>query len=286
MRLHYTRQLTPECIKPELNWADVQRAINVRTTYWSPDTEFTYHFIGGNAKERQHTREGIAKIKAVAPGIKFKEVSTGGLIRIAFTKNIGSWSYVGSDCARIDQTLPTTNLGWQEDSHRVVIHEWLHVLNFSHEHLRGINFDWDKLYAKFSEQGWSKETVDHNFNPDLSNHDVTEKIDNASIMKYYISCDLTLDNKNCGQSNKVLSQGDIKRLNELFPPQVVEPPTEPPTGCLGTFLPKLFTSKSRLNKLTEPQVVLIANELGIEASTSDYKRDTVNKVWTKITSNI
>lgn len=65
----------------------------------------------------------------------------------------------------------------------------------------------------------------------------------------------------------------------------VDPPVDPPTtntGCLGKFLPKLFTSKKKVAALSEAQVVVIANELGIEATINDLKSNTVDKVWAAI----
>ena len=60
---------------------------------------------------------------------------------------------------------------------------------------------------------------------------------------------------------------------------------ELPDGCLFAFLPKLFTSKKKLNKLLESQLIFIANELGINAVKKDLKKDTADKIWLIINEN-
>ena len=72
---------------------------------------------------------------------------------------------------------------------------------------------------------------------------------------------------------------------ESFSSESGEPiidPIDPPTtnvGCLGKFLPKLFTSKKKLEILTEAQLLVITGELGIEAKVEDLKSETVDKIW-------
>lgn len=45
------------------------------------------------------------------------------------------------------------------------------------------------------------------------------------------------------------------------------------------FVKNLFPTRYRLEQLTETQLVQIANSLDIEATTTDLKSDTVNKIW-------
>ncbi len=52
-------------------------------------------------------------------------------------------------------------------------------------------------------------------------------------------------------------------------------------GCLG-FLSRLFKTEKQLAKLTEDQLLTICDELGIDATKEDLKKDTVIKVWQKI----
>lgn len=59
-------------------------------------------------------------------------------------------------------------------------------------------------------------------------------------------------------------------------------PTPNANGCLIPFLSKLFVTKKKLNSLSETQLVFIANELGINASISDLKSNTLDKIWNLI----
>ena len=64
------------------------------------------------------------------------------MVRIGFDKKVGSWSYVGTNCRRVLPNKPTMNLGWIDDSNNVlrddekgvILHEFGHVLGFTHEH--------------------------------------------------------------------------------------------------------------------------------------------------------
>lgn len=281
LKLHYVRY--PEIHDEHGHGA--MKAINVKAKYHNPNEVITYSFIEGTEAQKEHVRKGIAKIIEAAPGVKIEEVESAGEVRISFNPNIGSWSYVGTDIFLIPQQNATMNIGWTESSHRVVIHEWLHTLNFSHEHIRGINFDWPKVYAHFARSGWSKSQVDQNLKMSHpEDYDFTD-IDEASIMMYYIDCDLTTDGKNCGNSNNKLSQGDIKRLNEMFPE-----PSKPEDPKIDVFeekkkmLSKIFESPKEIMRLGEGTIVKMALELGIEAQLSDLKRQTVKKVYNVIHS--
>jgi len=212
MRIHYTRQI----------YKDVARAINPKGKYWPFDTLFTYSFIGGSMFQRDYVRKGIQRILDEVPGLRIVEEmgDNPGLIRISFNVADGSWSYVGTDCLAVSSWLPTMNIGWYDQEEQSnVVHEWLHALNFSHEHIRGINFDKPKVYAAFKEIGWGKSEVDNNLFHYQEHHYDETPMDVDSIMKYYIPCEWTVDGENCGYQNKVLSIGDINRLREMFPDQ-------------------------------------------------------------------
>lgn len=86
------------------------------------------------------------------------------------------------------------------------------------------------------------------------------------------------------------AENKVKKMFEPFGTVIidpVDPPVDPTTtnvGCLGKFLPKLFTSKKKVEALTESQLLVITGELGIEAKIEDLKTETVDKVWNFIIS--
>lgn len=283
MRFHYVKKVNSRVLCPhklqQLGRAGVEAAITSPNKYWKED--ITYHFIGGTEVQREKVREGLAVIKNVTPGLKIKEVSTGGQIRISHVEGNGSWSYIGSDALLIKQELATMNFGWEEPTYRTVLHEFLHAFGFQHEHIHpDIKYNWDLLLTDFAEvNGWTEEQVRYNFT--LHEGSVVHNYDSDSVMHYYIECKYVLEGP-CGKYNTELSAGDIEQLNIIFPDNTVIIPVEPTEGdckaLLKTFLAKLFPSKSRLSKLLESQVVTIANELDIDATTKDLKKDTVDKV--------
>lgn len=284
-KLYIVPTVTQGCLKPGLKLSEVQDSINSTNKQLDPNREHTYHFIGGTASQRNQVDEVVQELRELVPGLKIKRVSTNGDTRISFVEGNGTWSFIGSDIYLINREQATMNIGWYEESGRHIKHEWGHNFSLLHEHLHpdlinDLNFE--VLYEAFARQGWDKETVDRNFSVPTGDVHFDEVIDNDSLMKYSIKCEWTFSGKNCDErQNTTWSLRDLKRLNDLFPhDDVIVPPVEP-KGCLE-LLKSLFPNKTRLNKLTESQVVLIANYLGLDSTTKDLKRDTVNKVIDKL----
>lgn len=77
-------------------------------------------------------------------------------VRIAFDKNDGSWSYIGTVAVSIDPVKPTMNFRWltettsNKEFSRVVKHEFGHALGCIHEHQNSVAaIDWPKkMYTR------------------------------------------------------------------------------------------------------------------------------------------
>lgn len=85
------------------------------------------------------------------------------------------------------------------------------------------------------------------------------------------------------------TQDTIDGIQSIYGVPVVDSPEEPETPpteaeCARELFKSLFYSETRLSRLTEDQLLLIAKYLGIEASKSDRKSDTVDKIWEYLTS--
>ena len=288
------------CIKalPSPN-GDVSSFVNPKGNYLDPDREYTYSFLGGSADDHRNFKEGLQRILDVVPGLKIREVSEAGNIRISFDQNAGSYSYVGRQILRrTNPNTETMNIGFRGRDNSVVVHELCHTLNFLHVQAR-LDLDHEKTYEFFERvAGWSRETTFHNLlSFDERSNDISGQPDLDSIMLYFLPREIFIDPNDLGaeRDNSVLSTGDIDRLNELFPPprepvQPEEPtvvPVDPDTEITDTsnFLQlygDLFETFSDISRLKESQVVVIAKSLGIEASEKDLKRDTIIKVVDRI----
>jgi len=148
------------------------------------------------------------------------------IVRIAFQRGKGSWSYLGRDALMIQRNKPTMNFGWLDEStppdewDRVVLHEFGHMLGCIHEHqspAAGIKWDKPLLYQYYWEtQGWSKEQVNNNiiakYDQDISN----TEFDSESIMLYPVEQRFTLDDFEVGW-NRQLSDTDKGFIAEVYP---------------------------------------------------------------------
>lgn len=78
---------------------------------------------------------------------------------------------------------------------------------------------------------------------------------------------------------------NYSELKSQFDPPPPKPKPEPPTPPQVDFpLSEVFPTKKDLGRLTERQLIPLANFLGLQASEDDLKRDTVAKIWQRINS--
>jgi serralysin len=194
---------------------------------WQNGRVLTVSFIGGNkiVKERiqEHAQEWM-KYANIALDFTTRRKQTD--IRIAFDKNDGSWSYVGTENLTIPADEPTMNYGWleakspDEEYHRTVLHEFGHALGCIHEHsnpVGAIPWDKQKAYKFYEAKGWSKEEVDDQvfakYDRDLVR---ASKVDKKSIMMYPIPNTITRGDFEVGWNDK-LSEGDKKFIGKMYP---------------------------------------------------------------------
>jgi len=194
---------------------------------WQPGQARVLHiaFLDGNP---QVIEKVLAVSKEWEPivNIQFVKVSdpSQAEIKISFSET-GSWSAIGTDALGRQVSM---NLGWLTPStadieyHRVVLHEFGHVLGFGHEHQlpngNPIIWNTDVVYAYYEGKPnfWTPEEVDENvlrqYSADLL---IGGHFDPKSIMLYAIPPTMTMDGYSVGW-NSALSAEDRQLAAEAY----------------------------------------------------------------------
>lgn len=200
----------------------------VTSKKWPNGSIITVGLYGGTANVRSKVMQYAQEWSKYA-NITFKFVTSGTpQIRVNFTPNIGSYSYIGKDALSIAANKETMNFGWFNDTttdtefSRTTIHEFGHALGMIHEHqhpLAAIPWDKEKVYAYYAgaPNYWTKDKVDTNF---FTKYSTTQTqysaYDKMSIMHYSISSNLTTNGFSVG-SNTVLSPTDKQFIATVYP---------------------------------------------------------------------
>lgn len=205
----------------------VSRIWGNRQKFWPHGSILKVRFLNGDRKQQAMAWERFRQLDELC-GIAFKLVTFGESdIRVAFNRNSGHWSYVGTDCDTIPQQFQTMNIGLSSrDSgpewDRVVLHEAMHALGFNHEHQHPRNkIPWNvrAVYNFYGRtQGWSRAEIDAQVlrrgsftgfagtDPDLE-----------SLMQYPVDRALVTDPKFAVGWNKKLSRLDLEFLKQVYP---------------------------------------------------------------------
>ncbi|THH31486.1 hypothetical protein EUX98_g2707 [Antrodiella citrinella] len=138
---------------------------------WENGRMITYRFLGGNRAQQDKVTSVVQEWMKYA-NLNITRVDTGGLIRITFNSNDGSWSYVGQQVLSLAADEVTMNLGWitpnpylTGDEKGSILHEFGHALGMMHEHqspARGgtITLNEPNVYKYYADtQGWSAATI-------------------------------------------------------------------------------------------------------------------------------
>ncbi|MBL7703292.1 MAG: peptidase M12 [Ferruginibacter sp.] len=215
-------------VKKPAHFTALSRMASERSKEWEAGRRITVSFLGGKKEVRDRViRHAKTWMNYANIEFDFTPRKKPGDVRIAFDKNDGSWSLLGTDILSEDKTLPTMNLGWltpkgdDEEYSRVVLHEFGHTLGCIHEHERPDNgIPWNKkaVYAYYKQTNdWTKREVDEQV---FSKYDKSEiranKLDKKSIMMYEVPEELTIGDFTI-ESNVVLSEADKKFIAKLYP---------------------------------------------------------------------
>lgn len=201
---------------------------------WPQKTKLMACFFDGNQESRKATLTILQEVAELTNLNIDSDIhdcqSQPSHIRISF-RQVGYWSYVGTDALLIDKSRPTMglqNLDLQlpldEQRTGIIRHEVMHALGALHEHQHpgascAEELDWDRVAVSL---GWNSQQMKTNFEQLLFGDEViTNKYDKSSIMHYQLpatywkygaiaSCYLPF-------SNTKLSEGDKQMLKAVYP---------------------------------------------------------------------
>jgi serralysin len=159
--------------------------------------------------------------------IKFEFSDRGPFdIRVSFTPDGRSWSYIGNDAKSVPENEPTMNFGWFDENttdvefRRTILHEFGHALGLIHEHQSpAADIKWNEpaVYNYYWEKfKWSKDRVKENI---FKRYEATQTqytvYDPSSIMHYPIPAEFRIDGVSIAL-NTNLSPMDIAFVHQIY----------------------------------------------------------------------
>lgn len=227
-------------LMPTLPNADDRRlqAIFSNRLRWVSGTEITYEFKGGTQADQNAVRQAFRTWSAFV-SLTFREVPSGGKVRIGFRAGAGAWSYIGTDALTIPRNQSTMNFGWPVSNDMdTALHEIGHMLGLHHEHQHaGKTWKWNERAIIADLTGhpnrWSRSTIQANVLNDVPRASVTgtESVDLDSVMLYPIPANWILEGTGAGvgiRPREGLSRGDQIWADIVYPDvDPVDPPPPP-----------------------------------------------------------
>lgn len=211
---------------------------------WPNGSTLRIAFLSGGAKLRQRVMRCAAQWFKFA-NLHYEVLPRGSKetadIRIAFQRNDGSWSYVGTDARSVPAGQPTMNFGWldphtpEAEFQRVVLMEFGHALGLWQEHrnpMAGIEWDRQAVMKHFGgpPNQWSKEMIDHHIlTPNPPSRPPYRPFDAQSVMLYGFPAELLRSGQPI-EGGSTLSESDKAFIAALYPPgkAVVRPARKAP----------------------------------------------------------
>lgn len=208
------------CYIPKIQMPkNVSYAVSAKGKYWKVG-ETIEVYMDGDEAQKSMVKDMIKELAFV--NLKFVYVNNPleSDVRITFTRGIGSWSYVGTDCLMIPKNQPTMNFGWMD--YGTIRHEIGHMLGLLHEHKNPeSNIQWNEEVVLQELSGppnnWTEQQIRHNVLDPLNPTSVNfTSFDPNSVMLYSFPDHWTTNNKGT-KSNNIWSRVDKDHLMKLYP---------------------------------------------------------------------
>lgn len=196
---------------------------------WKDRTVLRVEFLDGSDFLKEQVRN-YAPLWSEYANIRFKFIESGPSdIRVSFTPNGKSWSYIGKSAKSVAADEPTMNFGWFDENtsterfRRTILHEFGHALGLIHEHQSpGAAIKWNKkaVYKYYSENfEWNENVVnDSIFRKYAATRTQYTTYDPDSIMHYPIPAEFTTNGASVGW-NTNLSKMDKAFIKKMYPKQ-------------------------------------------------------------------
>jgi len=202
-----------------------------KSLFWKNKSELRVRFLNGSEALQAQVRR-YASIWNNYTRLPFVFVESGPSdIRVSFTHDGSSWSYIGKSAEGVSVNKPTMNFGWfdgttTEDNFRgTILHEFGHGLGLIHEHLSPaavIHWNKPKVYEYYDTHfGWNENLVNRNiFEKYGGRRTKFTPYDPTSIMHYPIPAELTTDgtsvawNTNLSSIDKAFAEKEFKAMNK------------------------------------------------------------------------
>lgn len=196
-------------------------AISAKGKQWRVGEVIDIAFMEGTKSQKEFVKKYASEWEQYA-NVKFNwDVSSRNSdVRITFRKNLGSWSYVGTDALFIPKSQATMNFGWLDES--TVLHEFGHMLSLLHEHQNpkgGLQWNRDQVIKDLSgpPNNWDLNTIEHNVLNSIPDNSVNgTTFDPHSIMLYFFPDHWVKSGKGTKQ-NSSISQLDRDHIAKLYP---------------------------------------------------------------------
>jgi serralysin len=216
----YTPSLYPDTLRMEY-------PALLHSKRWATGRTLRVRFFNGDSTLRARVfRTAVewtrhANVRLVESGDRDAE------IRIRFTSDGASWSFLGTDAGRVSPNSHTMQFGWltptssDEEVGRVVLHEFGHALGLIHEHqspAASIPWDTTAVYDYYNRRyGWNRSMVDAQIFRRYSETSTQySAFDSLSIMQYAVPEELTLGDYAVGW-NSTLSGADTAFARTIYP---------------------------------------------------------------------